>query len=106
MLQPISVINEAYRRIKLQRARDINDQSKVVARLCELVQTVGFSGKVDLTWEDYLPFRLPDENNPPKISQAAAITIRRLIKAGRLPLSITAELLDELEKVERLRSPD
>ena len=106
MLQPISLIYEVHRRIKLQRARDINDNSKAVARLCELVQTVGFSSKVDLTWEDYLPFRLPDENNPPKLSQAAAITIRRLCKAGRLPLSIMAELLDELEKVERLRSPD
>jgi hypothetical protein len=106
MLQPISLINEVYRRIKLKRARDINDQSRAVARLCELVQTVGFSSKVELTWEDYLPFRLPDENNPPKISPAAAITIRRLMKTGRLQPSIMVELLDELEKVERLRSPD
>lgn len=84
--------------MQLEKARRVNIESTTTARLCELVELFGSKGKADLDHTRFLPYKLPEEAPPgPKISLAAANTIRQLQREGRLPARISMQLLDDVK---------
>lgn len=82
----------------LEKARRVNIESTTTAKLCELVELFGSKGQADLDHTRFLPYKLPEEPGPgPKISVAAANTIRQLQRDGRLPSRVSMLLLDDLK---------
>jgi hypothetical protein len=104
-LQPGTVIFRVYRWCRRASAKRTNELSHTIARVAELVEIFALQGKPVNDWHDYLPFRIEDDEDGHRVPGVVQETIRRVIKAGRVPLSVAVllrEALDEAPKTKGL----
>jgi hypothetical protein len=88
----------AYNWIVRRERRRINQQSITTARLAALVMSGLSMGKSNPPPYEFLPFEIEDDDGLPRLSPAAAATIRRLIRDRTIPLPVIALIYPDLQR--------
>jgi hypothetical protein len=102
MRQTLGVLDQVMRRERWL----LNAQSASTARVGETVAIAASMGKDERTELDFLPFPAEARDRQSRISEAAATTVRWLIKDRLLPLDVAAMLMEDLPKHHEEETPD
>lgn len=86
-----------------RRERDqANALSISTARLAQIVQFAASMGKANSELQDFLPYQIDLPDGRPRLSAAAAGTLRQLIHNRQLPMPIMAFLMEDLQRADVL----
>lgn len=102
--QPVTHILTAVEFVRKRERRIANNLSASTAQLGQLVAVFASQGKSELTANKLLPFPQDTEQDgdTPRISAAAANSIRRCIRDRALPLDVIVLLKPDLDRADTL----
>jgi len=103
--QPVTHIHAAIEFVRKRERRLANNNSAATAQLGEIVALFASQGKAQLPAVRFLPFPkdIEDESDKtPRITAAAAASIRRCIRDRTLPLDVLVLLRSDLERADLL----
>lgn len=100
--QPRRHIFKAIEAVHRHQRETANARSITTARLAQLVQYAASMGKSSSELQDFLPYGLEETDSRPRLSAAAANTLRQLIQTRTLPMPLMAFLMEDLQRADVL----
>lgn len=100
--QPRRHIFKALEAVHRRERDQANALSISTARLAQIVQFAASMGKANSELQDFLPYQIDTPDSRPRLSAAAAGTLRSLIQGRKLPMAIMAFLMEDLQRADVL----